>query len=208
MPKQEVPLLHLKKYLPEESVEDVLHYLNIYKVQLTVTRKRETILGDYRHSHPGKAHRISVNGNLNKYNFLITLLHELAHLLTFEKYGHRVLPHGTEWKKDFSQILTQFLSKKVFPPDIEQALLQTLHNPAASSCGDEALLRTLRKYDVTEEGKLMVEQLPENSLFSIRGGRVFRKGMKLRTRFKCQEIATRKWFLFNGVYEVTVIPDL
>ena len=39
-------------------------------------------------------HRISVNGNLNKYSFLITLIHELAHLLTFTQYKNRVDPHG------------------------------------------------------------------------------------------------------------------
>ena len=90
MPKQEVPLLQLRSYLPEGSFEDVNHYLVHYKVHLTVTRQRQTVLGDYRHAHDGKTHRISINGNLNKYSFLITLLHELAHLFTYERYGHRV----------------------------------------------------------------------------------------------------------------------
>lgn len=205
MPKQEVPFLQLKQYLPEGSFEDVLHYIRHYKVQLTVTRQRETILGDYRHSHLGKGHRISVNGNLNKYSFLITLLHELAHLFTYERYGHRVSPHGTEWKKEFSNILSQFLIKKLFPQDIENALMRTLNNPAASSCGDEKLLRVLRNYDTSKEGACLVEQLQENSFFRIKGERVFKKGMKMRTRYKCQEVATGKWFLFSGVYEVILV---
>ena len=90
MAKQEVPLLQLQSYLPEGSFEDVHYYLQHYKVHLTITRQRQSILGDYRHAYEGKAHRISINGNLNKYNFLITLLHELAHLFTYERYGHRV----------------------------------------------------------------------------------------------------------------------
>src|SRR3954470_24783556 len=147
MPKQEVPLLQLRQFIPENSFEDVLYYIQHYKVQLTITKQRQTVLGDYRHAHNGNGHRISVNGNLNKYSFLITLLHELAHLFTYERFGHRDQSHGREWKSEFSKILTRFLATKIFPADIEKALLSTLQNPSASSCGDENLLRTLRNYD-------------------------------------------------------------
>ncbi len=202
MPKEEVPLLQLKSYLPEGSFENVVHYLQHYKVHLTVTRQRQSILGDYRHAYNGKTHRISVNGNLNNYSFLITLLHELAHLFTYERYGHRVQAHGKEWKHEFSQILAAFLEKNIFPPDVEMALRQTLHNPAATSCGDEHLLRVLRKYDKNPLGLQMVEQLPAGSHFSIKGGRMFKKGAKQRTRYQCTEIATGKLYLFSGLYEV------
>ena len=202
MPKQEVPLLQLRPYLPEGSFEDVNHYLVHYKVQLTVTRQRQSVLGDYRHAHDGKGHRISINGNLNKYSFLITLLHELAHLFTYERYGHRVQAHGQQWKDEFSKILAQFLSKKLFPPEIESALFQTLRNPAASSCGDEKLLRVLRNYDAKKQDHFLVEQLKEGQPFKIKGDRVFIKGPKIRTRYKCIEPATKKWYLFSGIYEV------
>ena len=204
MPKQEVPLQQLHDYLPENSYEDVLHYLHHYKVHLTVTRQRQSILGDYRHAHDGKAHRISINGNLNKFSFLVTLLHELAHLFTYERYGHRVQAHGQQWKQEFGKILTQFLAKKVFPADIETALLKSISNPAASSCGDEPLLRVLRNYDTKKTGSFLVEQLPDGSEFMIKGGRSFRKGEKIRKRYKCMEIATGKWYLFSGVYEVMI----
>src|ERR1700749_1077248 len=98
MAKQEAPLQQLRSYLPDDCFDEVVYYLQHYKVQLTITRERKTVLGDYRHSHDDKNHRISVNGNLNKYSFLITLLHELAHLFTYERFGHRIQAHGTEWK--------------------------------------------------------------------------------------------------------------
>lgn len=85
MPKNEAPIAALQNFLPPNTYEPVLAYLQHHHVHLTVARERKSILGDYRHRTPGKNHRISVNGNLNKYAFLITLLHELAHLLTFEK---------------------------------------------------------------------------------------------------------------------------
>jgi SprT protein len=202
MPKQEAPLLQLQHYLPKGSFEGVVYYLQHYKVQLTITRQRQSILGDYRHAHGAEGHRISVNGNLNKYSFLITLLHELAHLFTYEQFGHRVMAHGKEWKNEFSKILAKFLLQKVFPADIEKALLRTLQNPAASSCGDEKLLRVLHNYDNKKEGVALVESLPEGSLFKIKGGRIFKKGEKVRKRYKCTEVATGKLYLFSAVYEV------
>lgn len=205
MAKQEAPLHQLKAYLPEGSFEDVSHYLLHYKVHLTITRERKSVLGDYRNALAEKNHRISVNGNLNKYAFLITLLHELAHLFTYERFGHRVQAHGQEWKNEFSKILAQFLLKKVFPPDINKALMKTLQNPAASSCADTALLRVLHQYDEKKEGIALVESLPEGSVFKIKGGRVFKKMERVRKRIKCIEVTTGKVYLFSPVYEVEVL---
>jgi hypothetical protein len=205
MAKEKVPFTTLKDFVPEESFEEVMAYLNHYKVHLTIARQRQSILGDYRHAQEGKNHRISVNGNLNKYAFLITLLHELAHLFTYERYGHRVMAHGKEWKQEFSKILALFLTKKIFPPSIEETLLHSLKNPAASSCADEKLLRVLKQYDPAKEGFMLIEQLPASSLFAIKGNRIFKKGEKIRKRYKCQEIATSKWFLFSPVYEVKLV---
>lgn len=205
MAKQEAPLHQLKNYLPEGSFEEVSHYLLHYKVQLTVTRERKSVLGDYRNSIPGKNHRISVNGSLNPYAFLITLLHELAHLFTYERYGHRVMAHGAEWKAEFGKVLAQFLQKKIFPPDIEQTLAKSLRNPAASSCADTALLRVLYQYDHKKAGAVLIEAVPIGVHFSIKGGRIFKKEERVRKRFKCLEIATGKTYLFSPVYEVQVI---
>ena len=207
MPKQEAPLHQLKVYLPEGSFEDVSYYLLHHKVQLTITRARQSVLGDYRNSYADKNHRISVNGNLNTYAFLITLLHELAHLFTYERYGHKVQSHGAEWKNEFSKILAQFLLKNIFPLDIQQTLYKTLKNPAASSCADTALLRVLHKYDAKKEGVLLIENLTEGARFKIKGDRIFILLQKVRKRYKCREEATGKIYLFNAVYEVELLPD-
>jgi Uncharacterized protein conserved in bacteria len=167
-----------------------------------------TVLGDYRNKHLLSNHRISVNGNLNKYSFLVTLLHELAHLLTYEKFGNRINPHGTQWKNEFSMILSSFISKKIFPGDIEHALMRNLHNPAASSCADTHLIRVMRKYDVLKDGKHFVEELSHGSLFKIKGEKIFRKGDKVRKRFKCMELSTGKIYLFSPVFEVALVPGI
>ena len=112
------------------------------------------------------------------------------------------MAHGAEWKKIYGELLFRFLQHKIFPADIEKELMQSLHNPAASSCAEEGLLRVLRNYDEKKEGHHLLEELPIGALFSIADGRIFRKGEKLRKRFKCEEVKTKKWYLFSPVYEV------
>ena len=161
-------------------------------------------MGDYRHRTPASTHRISVNGNLNPYSFLITLLHELAHLLTFEQYGNKVQSHGKEWKFVFGKLLDQFIRQQVFPLDIKQTLLLSLQNPSASSCADDALLRVLKTYDKKNGNSMFVENVPEGHLFETGDGKIFKKGEKIRKRFQCIEVATKKLYLFSPVYEVTL----
>jgi SprT protein len=204
MPKKEVPIGQLNDYLPPGTYEAVLEYLRQYKVHLTVARDRKSVLGDYRHRTSQDNHRISVNGNLNTWSFLITLLHELAHLLAFEHFGNNIMAHGKEWKKVYGGLLDQFLQKKIFPADIELELLNSLQNPGASSCAEDGLLRVLRRYDKQNHHHL-VEELAINALFRTSDGRVFKKGEKLRKRFKCAEVKTGKVYLFSPVYEVEAV---
>jgi hypothetical protein len=203
--KQEAPLHALAAYLPEGTFDQVMAYLNQYKVHLTVTRERQSILGDYRHPDRRGGHRISINGNLNKYAFLITLLHEISHLTTYMQYANSVASHGREWKAHFSDILKQFVGKDYLPADVEAALRQSIRNPAASSCADDELMRVLKRYDRKKDNHFLVEQLQQNQLFRTKDGRVFRKGERIRKRYRCEEVATKKMFLFSPVYEVEVI---
>lgn len=203
---EEHPMHALAGFLPAGSFEDVVAYLNRYKVHLTVTRRRKTVLGDYRHAMHGRNHRISVNSNLNQFEFLITLLHELAHLLTFEQFGNRVEAHGREWKHAYGQLLLHFIAKKIFPPDVELALHKSVLNPAATANGETELILTLRRYDaVKREGYFPVAELPAGALFTTDDKRIFQKGEKRRSRFVCTEIKTGLKSTFSPVYEVRLV---
>ncbi len=202
MARIEAPLEALAEYLPPGTYPHVVKYLHQYKVHLTVSKERASVLGDYRNATQDRHHRISVNGNLNTYAFLITLLHELAHLLTFDKYGHKVQAHGKEWKTLFGSLLAQFLQHHVFPEDIRLALQKTLHNPAASSCADDDLMRVLRKYDPKDERRCLVEEVPEGALFKTNDGRLFKREKLVRKRIRCMEIPSQKVYLFSPIYEV------
>jgi len=205
MPKQEYPLDYLQHYLPPGAAAGVMELLLQYKVHLTITKERKSVLGDYRHAVDSKTHRISVNGNLNKYSFLITLIHELAHLVTFLEYGHRVAAHGREWKHLYKLLLIRFMQLPIFPADITAALKASLHNLPASSCADEGLMRVLRQYDPRQEGRSLVEELPDGALFALDDGKVFRKGKRLRKRYQCEEVSTGRLYLFSPIYEVKAV---
>ena len=208
MAKVEHPLHALNAYLPAGSFEPVVQLINQYKVHLTVSKARKSVLGDYRHAGIGANHKISVNGNLNQYEFLLTLLHELAHLLCFEQYKNRVEAHGKEWKNIYSVLLVQFVQFNIFPDDIRKRLQKTILNPAATANGETALLLVLRKYNpIQKEGMVCVAHIPEGSLFESLKGRVFKRGAKRRIRIECVEVSTGHVYSFSALTEVKIIES-
>lgn len=206
MAKQEAPMSALERFLPENTFSKIAYFFRDYPIHLTITHERRTVLGDYRNPIPGKQiHRISINGNLNPFSFLITLLHELAHMLTFIEHKHTVVPHGKEWKANFRALLQKFMGANIFPPDIEQALHQSLQNITASTCTDPHLYRTLKKYDYSPADRQLIEDVPLHHSFETRDGRVFQKIEKLRTRYRCRELKTGYIYLFPALTEVKLI---
>jgi hypothetical protein len=199
----EHPLWKLNDFLPEGSFDWVVNFIHQYKIHLTITKQRKSILGDYRHAFFGKNHRISINGNLNKYEFLITLLHEIAHLLTFEQFGRKAEAHGKEWKYIYSNLLKSSIEQKIFPADVEKALHKTVTNPAATANGETELLLVLKKYDSAKrEGYYHLVELPMNAVFVMDSGRIFKKGKQRRKRFECVEIKNGKTYLVSPIAEV------
>jgi len=195
----------LKDYLPENTLDDVIYFMELYKIHLSLRRDRKSILGDYRPAHQGKPHRISLNISLNKYHFLITFIHEVAHLVNHLNHGRKVLPHGKEWKEVFATLLKRFTVKNVFPADIHAALTGSMNSLAASTCSDPVLFRVLHKYDTHKETLSMVENIAIGGHFRTREGKVYKVLSKRRTRFECEDIISGRKYLFSGIYEV--IPE-
>ncbi len=194
----------LQPFLPSATEHYVANYLINKVVHFTVSKERKTKLGDYRQPHEGKPHRISVNGSLNQYAFLITTLHELAHLTTFEKYGRKVKPHGFEWKEEFKRIFDPVIEMEVLPEDVTLALNNYLANARASSCTDDRLSRVLKRYD--KAAKTFVEHLEIGTKFELHG-KVFEKGKKLRKRHECIDIESGKKYRVLGLAEIDKILE-
>jgi hypothetical protein len=191
----------LAKYVPAEAAPLIARWINYFKCDFKVSRGRNTKFGDYRPPYKGENHRISVNYNLNQYAFLVTTVHEFAHLLTWNEHKGKAKPHGLEWKLNFKKMMTPFFDKEVFPPDLELAINSYLQNPAASSCSDLNLFRALKKYDKDSAG-ISVELIPMLTRFQLKDGRTFKKIELVRKRYKCIEVSSGRMYLFSPLAEV------
>lgn len=181
----------LSTYLPAQSVQQITQWLNQFDCNLKISPPRKTKFGDYRFIN--NQHHITINNNLNKYAFLVTLTHEIAHMFVFEKYRNSVLPHGTEWKMTFQKLMLNFIS--ILPEDIQKSISHHLKNPKASTSSDPKLFSVLSNYD--SEKHLVVSEIEDETKFYTVEGNPFLRICKVRTRIKCKNLGNNKIYLFN-----------
>lgn len=184
----------LQAHLPAPSLEHCFRLWNETPFQLKITRTRQTKVGDFTSRRSIDHPRITLNHELNPYLFLITYIHEVAHLRVHLRYGNRVDPHGDEWKMSFRQLMQPMLEQKVFPHNIFNELERHMCNPKASSFADSALTKVLRSYDTNAGQYATLSDIPEGSLFHFQG-RFFKKGKIRRTRVLCHEVKTKRHYL-------------
>ena len=195
----------LQKHIVTEAIPQVLELLEHDELTILVKRERKTRHGDYRKLPNGK-HQITVNGNLNEYRFLITLIHEIAHFEAYKAFGKYIKPHGVEWKRTFQHLMLPFLNPNIFPSNLLPLLANHFKNPKASSDTDVSLALALKQFDEPND-KTYVFEIPLGSTFQIYNGRQFKKGKKRTKRFECVEINTGKVYLFNPNAEVELMPS-
>jgi hypothetical protein len=194
----------LYKYIPEKAVPVIAEWIYAHDFKLRIKKSRSSKYGDYRPPVKGENHQITINNDMNKYAFLITLVHEIAHLTNWNKRKDHVKPHGEEWKQEYKLLMRQFMDYEIFPIDVIEALKRYMSNPAASSCSDINLLRVLKRYD-NRQDTVLLEDVKEGSKFCYNKSRYFVKGVQVRKRFKCKELSTNREYLFNPLTEVLVV---
>lgn len=185
-------------------MDALFELIKLYGVHLKIVNERVTRHGDY-HRDASGYHRITVNASLNKYRFLITLVHEIAHLAAFEKYGRNIKPHGDEWKLTFQKLMVPFIRPEIFPNHLLPLLARHFRNPKASSDTDATLSLALKEFDEKTD-KNYIFQIPYGALFRIYNGKVFVKGAQRIKRFECTEVSSGKVYLFNPNAEVEPVP--
>jgi SprT protein len=190
------------KYVPTKALDTCIDWIVDHKIAVRITKSRNSKFGDYRPPSDGKGHRISINHDLNKYAFLLTFTHEVAHLVTYNKFRFRVDPHGREWKSEFKRLLIPFLRSGVFPADLVLAINGYINNPTASSCSDINLMRALARYDKRDERWKYLEEIALNTPFKIRSGRAFIKGELLNKNYCCTCLKSKHKYVINPLTEV------
>ncbi len=191
----------LRKHVPSAAWPVIVTWLRRNPVLVRVVRPRQTKLGDFRSAHGNQPHRVTVNSDLNKYAFLVTLIHEFAHYSAFKNNKRWIEPHGTAWKNEYARLMRPFMSRSVFPADVLRAMQMHLRDAPASSCTDKHLMRVLRNYD--RDPRQLLEDLPDRSIFRF-NERVFVKGPQLRKRYKCQCLNDRRNYIIDPLAEVHV----
>ncbi len=174
-----------------------------YPFSLRVAPGRLSKLGDYRYDKVRKTHRISVNATLNPYAFLITYVHEVAHLVAFQEYGFMIMPHGKEWKKSFQRLMQPMLNSLVFPEQVLEALGQYMRNPKAASGSDQRLSLALQQYD-QQDGSLPLAEVNAEQAFRFRKMILIKESVR-RTRALCREIRSGKRYLVSQAARVHLL---
>lgn len=193
----------LSIYIPKAAEPQIREILKYQPLNIVVKKERKTRHGDYRKLKNNR-HQITVNANLNNYQFLITLLHEIAHYHAYCSYGAQIKPHGIEWKQTFQKLMLPFLRPEVFPKSILPLLANYIKNPKASSDTDLPLVMALKAFDPPNK-KTYIFQIQEGAKFIASNGKTFKKGKKRRSRYACMATDSGRMYAFNPNAEVKLL---
>ncbi len=191
MPAGIAPLLQNR--VPDVALPYCLQLWADSPFQFKLRKARQTKVGDFS-CRPGATPQITVNEDLHPFVFLITYIHEVAHLHVHKTFGSRVEAHGSEWKKRFQLLLEPVMHEGVFPPRLLEGLRVHMADPMASTFSDPVITRLLRSYDARASQLTLLSEIPEGSVFSL-NGRWFRKGKIRRTRVLCKDMHSRRSYL-------------
>jgi hypothetical protein len=191
------------KYFPPAAVEYCFSLWTLHKFYFKITKSRASKLGDFRYDPTKSYYTITVNADLNPYSFLITYIHEVAHLLVHKKYKNTVAPHGAEWKYEFSNAAIPILNLEVFPEAVLHNFKRYLLNPKASTVGDIMLHKELRKYDSDYNKTVLLESIPNGTEFLFKKRRFVKKQLQ-KTKVLCTENATGRQYLISKTAPVTL----
>jgi SprT protein len=187
----------LLRYFPEETVDQVSALLVKHSIQLKITRDRVSKLGDYRPPIKLSKHRITINGNLEKYFVYLIFLHELAHMLVWNKYANKVQPHGKQWKEEFGSLLRQAIFLEMIPDSLKKPVHDFSLNVRATFASDQVLWKLLKSMNHNHEGETTVEDIAIDTYFVASNGRIFKKENKLRKRYRCFCVSNKRRYLFH-----------
>lgn len=194
----------LERHVPENAIHYCLDLWSAIPFHFKVTRKRNSKLGDYRFDRRNGSHSISVNYDLNTYSFLITYIHEVAHLLTTERFGRKPQAHGKEWKSNFRELMAPVMTDLIFPDEILAPLKVHMIRPKASTHADAHLVEALRRFDEHERDLVPLSVVGDGDAFEFNNC-MYKKLNLRRTRVLCQQADTSRKYLISKMALVRIL---
>jgi hypothetical protein len=196
----------LAQHIPLSALDYAVEMYRLGNFTLKITKDRQTKLGDYSFDPHTQKHTITVNNGLNQYAFLITYIHEVAHLVATIRHGTHIKPHGEEWQSAYKEVLFPLLKPTVFPEALLIALFKHLNRPKASSCADITLQKVLHQYDEHAVHWVFVEDFKLNERFQHKE-KIYKVEKIIKTRLLCIDEYSQKKYLFPKAMKVKRIED-
>lgn len=198
--------ISLSKYLPPNCIDEIVLLLSENNVSLKLSRPRKTIQGSFLISKIEKSPIITINNNLNKYQFLLTFLHEWAHFLCYEQ---KIKGHGVVWKQTFGNLINEYIQKEAFPKDLIPALLHFSKHIKYTEYTDIELCKALSKYDddkIKLQNCEFLSNIPENSVF-LHNGILMEKLHRLRKYIVCKNMNNNKLYKCHPMMMIKVVNN-
>jgi hypothetical protein len=179
-------------HVPPDWLKPLAKLLKQSPVLVRIAGHRKSKHGDHRLA-PGKGYSvISVNDGGNPWQFVITLLHELAHAQVAHTYGRKASAHGREWKSAFRRLLVGHL--EMFPADLQAAVADYAQHPLYSTSSHPQLAAALRRYDTTDH-RPTVAELRDGQKFTLNGRLFLTRHRLLRKRYLCTTVDGKKYYV-------------
>lgn len=199
------------QYLPATAAIYGRQLWQQHHFQFRVSKPRRTRLGDFK-ALPGGSLHVSVNADLNPYSFLLTYIHEVAHVVVHRqtqaaKRRTKPKPHGPHWRLVFQQLMQPVLTEAVYPLAILEPLRDYMSQPAATSFANPTLISALRQADPKPVGQVLLQDVPEGQAFRF-AKKTFVRGTFRRTRIVCKEVVSGKSYTILAHALVVIMNDV
>lgn len=182
----------LKIHMSPKQIEFVLPYFIERKLKMHIKTEKNSYKGLCRMPlNASDYYKITVCRTDNEDLFFLVFLHEVAHMEVNIKYGRKVLAHGMEWSNTFRALIIQSIKNSCFNDYSAKVLTDFLSKGVLITTAKmhkiEALIENNSNPDI-----IRVLQVPENALFILQGGKIFKKCERIKTRYRCIDVKTGK----------------
>jgi SprT protein len=188
-------LVQFLEKIPAPAQSYVLELIENSTFRIIMTNQRISRHGSFAVSRITRQPSVRISFQLSPHLFLLVFLHEAAHYKVWLHKGNRHVPHGKEWKNEFSLLLKPLLEIEELDNEFREAVYKVMQKTKATFNNDLLLLSIINRLDDGNKFKT-VREFAEGESFILSGKR-FIKMKTLRTRTKCFCPDDKKYYLVS-----------